>query len=139
MSPPPTQGTYRCTISWRLNSRGQAIPIQVKAINGGSWQFDAKHFLNIVNGKYRQKIEGVKPLPNPNLLCIFVLLRGRDLDGRDKDEFYLFPLSVLRAYTKKVYKPRTHSSKNPESTHCAISPKGLARYKDNWALLEATL
>ena len=98
------------------NGRGQAIPIQVKAINGGSWQFDAKHFLNIANGKDRQKIEGVKPLPESNLLCIFVLLKGRDKDGRDKDEFYLFPLSFLRNYTKKVYKPRTNSSKNPELT-----------------------
>jgi hypothetical protein len=26
---------------------GKAVPIQVKAINGGSWQFDAKRFLVI--------------------------------------------------------------------------------------------
>jgi hypothetical protein len=121
------------------NSSGQAIPIQVKAINGGSWQFDAKHYLNIVNGKDRQKIEGAKPLPNPNLLCIFVLLKRRDKDERDKDYFYLFPLSFLQEYTKRVYKPRTKSSKNPQSTHCAISPKDLTPYKDNWPLLEATL
>jgi hypothetical protein len=85
---------------------GQAIPIQVKAINGGSWQFDAKHYLNIVQGKDRQKIEGVKRLPNPELLCIFVLL-----NGRGNDEFYLFPLKHLQRYTKKVYKPRDKSSK----------------------------
>jgi hypothetical protein len=116
------------------NKSGQAIPIQVKAINGGSWQFDAKHYLNIVQDKDRQRIEGVKRLPNPELLCIFVLL-----NGRGNDEFYLFPLKHLQRYTKKVYKPRDKSSKNPTSTHCAIQPEQLTKYRENWKLLEATL
>ena len=116
------------------NIRGQAIPIQVKAINGGSWQFDAKHYLNIENANGEQVIQGAKRLPNPKLLCIFVLL-----NGRGKDEFYLFHLSFLSKYTKRVYRPRGRSSKNPKSTHCAISPKDLIRYTENWKLLETTL
>jgi hypothetical protein len=40
--------------------RGYALPIQVKAINGGSWQFTAETFLmvEIVDGE--QKIRGRK-------------------------------------------------------------------------------
>jgi hypothetical protein len=80
----------------------------------------------------RLAVEGTKRLLNPKLLCIFVLL-----NGRGKDEFYLFPLSFLQKYTKKIYKPRTKSSKNSKSTHCAILPKDLIHYKENWKLLEA--
>lgn len=116
------------------NSRGQAIPIQVKAINGGAWQFNADKFLDIevVNGN--QVVRGAKRLTNPRLLCIFV-----ELKGRGKDEFYLFPLNVLQKYTRRVYKPRGKGSKNPNSVHCAIWPKDLSRYKENWQLLQATL
>ena len=106
-------------------------PHSSEGINGGSWQFDAKHYLNIENASGEQVIQGAKRLPNPKLLCIFGLL-----NGRGKDEFYLFHLSFLSKYTKRVYRPRGRSSKNPKSTHCAISPKDLIRYKENWKLLE---
>jgi hypothetical protein len=116
------------------DSRGYATPVQVKAINGGSWQFSADSFLNIevVNGE--QVVKGTKKLLNPKLLCIFVLLIGRG-----KDEFYLFHLSDLQKYCVKVYRPRGQSSKNPDSRHSAVSPKEVSRFKDNWRLLESTL
>ncbi len=116
------------------DSRGHAIPIQVKAINGGSWQFSADAFLNIevVNGE--QVVKGTKKLLNPKLLCIFVLLIGRG-----KDEFYLFLLSDLQKHCVKVYKPRGQSSKNPDSRHCAVSPKEFSPFKENWKLLETAL
>lgn len=106
----------------------------MKAINGGSWQFSADTFLNIevVNGQ--QVINGTKKLLNPKLLCIFVLLIGRG-----KDEFYLFHLSDLQKHCVKVYKPRGQSSKNPDSRHCAVSPKEFSRFKENWKLLESAL
>ena len=39
------------------DKKGRAMPIQVKAINGPSWQFNAKSFLDIetVNGVQRVK------------------------------------------------------------------------------------
>jgi hypothetical protein len=116
------------------DTRGFSIPIQVKAINGGSWQFSADSYLNIevVNGE--QIVKGKKKLLNPNLICIFVLL----IDP-GKDEFYLFRVSDLQEYCAKVYKPRGQSSKNPDSRHCAVSPKKFSRFKENWKLLETTL
>ena len=116
------------------DSRGHAIPIQVKAINGGSWQFSADTFLNIevVNGE--QVVKGTTKLLNPNLLCVFVLLIGRG-----KDEFYLFRLSDLQKHCAKVYRPRGQSSRNPDSRHCAVSPKEFSRFKENWKLLESVL
>jgi hypothetical protein len=48
------------------DSRGYATPVQVKAINGGSWQFSADSFLNIevVNGE--QVVKGTKSCSTPS-------------------------------------------------------------------------
>jgi hypothetical protein len=113
--------------------RGYAIPIQVKAINGGSWQFSADTFLNIEVVKDEQVVKGTKKLLNPKLLCIFVRLVGPG-----KDEFYLFHLSDLQKHCAKVYKPRGQFSKKPDSRHCAVSPKQFSRFKENWDLLQNT-
>jgi hypothetical protein len=118
------------------DKRGHAIPIQVKAINGGSWQFQADQFLEIEfsDKTGKQEIKGRIKLLNPELLCIFVLLKGKG-----SDEFYIFRLRDLRNYCVRVYKPRGPGSKNPQSLHCAVSPKDLRRFRDNWALLESSL
>ena len=113
------------------DSDGHAVPVQVKAINGGSWQFSADAFLEIEFVDGQQVIKGRKQLANPDLLCIFVLL-----NGRGKDDFYLFHLSDLRDHCIKVYKPRGPSSINPDSRHCAVSPKEFAHFKENWKILK---
>jgi hypothetical protein len=102
------------------NAHGESIPVQVKAINGGSWQFSADTFLDIdvVNGD--QVVKGPKKLTNPKLLCIFVVL-----NSRGKDDFYLCHLSDLQKYCVKFYKPRGQSSKNPNSRHCAGNAEGV--------------
>jgi hypothetical protein len=116
------------------DSLGRTIPIQVKAINGGAWQFSADTFLDIEFVDGQQVVVGKKKLPNPELICIFVLLVGR---GRD--EFYLFRMRDLQEHCAAVYKPRGQSAKNPDSRHCAVTPKEFTRFKDNWKLLETTL
>ena len=65
--------------------------IQLKAINGGSWQYSADTLnVEVVNGE--QVVRGKKQLPNLKLLCIFVLL-----NGRGKDDFHLFHLSTCKS------------------------------------------
>ena len=110
------------------------MPVQVKAINGGSWQVRADTLLDIEFVGGQQVVKGTKPLSNPKLLCIFVLL-----NGPGKDEFYLFHLSDLQDYCFKVYKPRSQSSKNPDSRHCAVSPKEFSHFRDNWDILKRTM
>jgi hypothetical protein len=114
--------------------RGYAIPIQVKAINGGSWQFGADKFLQIEQPEGSvQQVLGRTVLLNPELVCIFVVLKGAGAD-----QFYIFQLRTLQDYCERIYKPRGPGSKNPTSLHCAISPRDLEQYQSNWALLETT-
>lgn len=116
------------------DSEGRAIPIQVKAIRGGSWQFSADQFLDIEFRDGQQTVRGRKTLIHPELLCAFVVLKEAGLD-----EFYLFRLCDLQDHCEQIYKPRGHGSRNPDSRHCAVSPKQFERFRDNWALLEEIL
>ena len=92
---------------------GHSLPLQVKTINGGSWQFDAKTFLEIEQQGDCQVVKGEKKLRNPDLVCVFVLLKPDE-----RDEFYIFPLrtladcsfivlSRLGKFTRKSIPPRT--------------------------------
>jgi hypothetical protein len=54
---------------------GYAVPVQVKAINGGSWHFSADKYLQIAAAEGRQKVLGRTTLLNQELVCIFVVLR----------------------------------------------------------------
>ena len=115
------------------DEKGHSIPVQVKAINGISWQFRVNSFLDIEIIDDVQQIKGQRKLNNPNLLCIFVLLSE---DG--KDEFFIFRLKDLQAFFLQNYKGGRRP-RNPQSMHCAIFPKDLAHFKDNWKLIEQAL
>jgi hypothetical protein len=109
---------------------GHSVPVQVKTIRGGSWQFDAKTFLEIEQQGDAQIVRGEKKLRNPDLVCVFVLL-----SPDERDEFYVFPLRVLQQYCAKIYsrgKPfpvEIKRVRNPESTHCAVRPQDWQEYR----------
>ena len=109
--------------------RGHAIPIQVKAINGFSWQFRADTFLDIQMVDGEQRIKGKRRLLNPDLLCILVLLKEDE-----NDVFYVLQLRDLQKHFLLTYKggrrPRT-----PESMHCAVRPTDLEAFLENWPLV----
>jgi hypothetical protein len=121
-----------------IDNRLKTIPIQVKTIRGGSWQFNGADFLTIEFDGKLQAITGKKKLTRPNLIYIFVILG----EGYGGDAFYLLEKRELqniiyrnyRAYLKKKGGMRP---KNPASTHCSVAPDDLAGFQDNWkALLE---
>lgn len=115
------------------DDKGNSIPVQVKAINGGSWQFSISKFLDVEIVDDIQYIKGEHKLANPNLVCVFV-----QLSVDEKDDFFIFQLRDLQEYFSKSYKGGRRS-KNPQSLHCAILPKDLERFRDNWALIEKSL
>jgi len=115
------------------DDEGHSIPVQVKAINGGSWQFHISKFLKIEILDDVQYVKGEQQLSNPNLVCIFVLL-----SDDEKDDFFIFCLRDLQIYFSKSYKGGRRK-KNPQSLHCAILPKDLEQFRNNWSLIEHTL
>lgn len=120
-----------------INDKREAIPVQVKTIRGGSWQFDGRKFLDIsISSGGIQAINGKKEIQNPDLICVFV-----KLVFRGKDEFYIFRLKDLQdiiyeGHTAWLSKHRGRRPRKPGSTHVSISPDALAKYRDNWKLLK---
>jgi hypothetical protein len=110
----------------------ETIPIQVKTITKGSWQFDAKTFLQISISNGTQTVKGRISLPNPDLICIFVRLREQN-----QDEFYICRVRDLQEiiygnYTKWLGKKKGKRPRNPISNHCAVSPDDLKDYEHKW-------
>jgi hypothetical protein len=62
---------------------GRSMPVQVKAINGPSWQFDATKFLKIEIEDGFQTVLGSRTDLYRDLVCVFVLLQEAGTD-----EFY---------------------------------------------------
>lgn len=114
------------------DQRGFTIPVQVKTINGGSWQYQADTFLEIEILDGFQHVRGRKPLLNPDLVCIFILLQKDE-----KDEFYVLSHHDLQQLTFERYKSRRRPKK-PDSLHCALWPRDLQDFRDRWQLISDT-
>jgi len=120
-----------------INEKLQAIPIQVKTITGGTWQFNADTFLDIKKTSNDiQMVKGKRKISNSELICIFVRLRDQNLD-----EFYIFRKKTLQDiiynnYTKYLSSKNGKRPKNPKSTHCAIKTDDLKDFRDNWDLIK---
>jgi hypothetical protein len=115
------------------DEKGHSIPVQVKAINGPSWQFQADTFLDIEILDDIQYVKGKRKLPNPNLICVFVLL-SKD----EKDEYFIFHSRGLQNTIYKNYKGGRRP-KNPQSLHCAVWPEQLEQFRDNWGIIKQAL
>ena len=109
---------------------GKSLPIQVKAINGPSWQFsNVKEYLEIEFEGKKQIVKGPSALTHPDLICVFILL-----NEYGNDEFYIFEKKFIQEYLLENYKSRQRP-KNYKSLHSAIYPKDLKKFKDNWSLI----
>jgi hypothetical protein len=112
-------------------ANGIAAPIQVKAINGTSWQFDARSFLDVTLTKNGQKVNGLNQDLDRKIICVFVIL-GKSLG---QDAFYIFRLGWLQDYFHSNYEGR-QPPKNIESFHCAIWKRNLEQHLEKWKVIE---
>jgi len=112
-------------------ANGISAPIQVKAINGISWQFDVRSFLDVIPTEKGQKVNGLKDL-NRKIICIFVVV-GKNLG---EDTFYIFQLGWLQDYFRSHYGEGRQLPKNIKSFHCAIWKKDLEQHLGKWEVIE---
>jgi len=107
---------------------GRAFPVQVKAINGPSWQFNAVSFLDIEIKDDYQTVLGARGDIDQSIVCVLVLLRAAGADT-----FFTLKVSDLQALLLQHYRGGKRP-KNPQSTHCALWPKHLVGF-EGWAAL----
>jgi len=120
---------------------GGHLPIQVKAINGTSWQFDMRRFVKITRAGQRQVIGQALPPPYPGLHVVLVALRG---PKRPVDRFFILRWAELRdlmVRCHREYLGKHHGvrPRNPDSFHAALSEGLLERFEQRWDILNAAI
>jgi len=113
-------------------ANGNSIPIQVKTIRGGKWQFSADKFVE-VRFDDKKQILGSKVVPRiPHLLCILVIATEYG-----KDRFYILEWEQLRDIAVSSYSAWLAAKdgvrpRNYKSLHCSVSPEQLAEFENQW-------
>lgn len=121
------------------NATGGHQAIQVKAINGGSWQFDVRTFANVsLDGSRQVMGEPIAPA-YPNLVCVFVRLRETGTD-----EFFVLMWETLRTIVIDAHRQflARHGGirpKKPDSYHTAVTPEMLGEHRNRWEVLTERL
>ena len=118
-----------------IDKNNKAIQIQVKTIRSGTWQLNARNYLDIDITEDGRQLIKKKACSNKDLIYIFI-----KLNENAKDDFYLIKLKDLQEIIFQGYKSYldSHNGKrprNPKSTHAGISKEQLNLSKDNWNLL----
>jgi len=111
---------------------GRSMPVQVKAINGPSWQFNAAKFLEIIIDDGFQTVLGPRKDVYRDLICVFVLLQTAG-----SDVFYTLTVRDLQKLLATKYRGGRRP-KNPQSTHCALWPEHLESFQ-GWTRLDNAL
>lgn len=120
--------------------KGSSCPIQVKAIKGGAWQFSIDKFVNITFDGNKQIIGERKPLPIPQLVCVFVIAAEK----YGEDQFFILEWSkvqdiLIEKYTRWLDSHGGVRPRKPDSLHCSIVQSDLRDYKDNWSMIKSRL
>jgi len=121
------------------NSAGRTLPIQVKTINGGSWQFTITQYADIRLVGRKQVFKKMLPSTMPRLVCVLVLL---DADGHDR--FFILPWRRLQFILVNGYRDylAAHGGKRPrkfQSFHSIVKVRQVARYENKWHIIERRL
>jgi len=108
-----------------------SVPVQVKATTGTSWQFDIRRFVNVHFDGKKQVVGDSLPV-SKDIICVLVALTRYGAD-----RFYVLSLKKLQKMLREGHcgylaKHGGVRPKKPDSFHCAIREKDLARYKDKW-------
>ena len=113
---------------------GGAVAIQVKAINGKTWQFDIRKFVKatLAEDEKHQVIGERESEPYPGLICVLVVL-----SGTGKDRFFVLKWKELQAILVRGYKAYLlkHGHvrpKAPASFHTALAIKDVEPFESKW-------
>lgn len=118
---------------------GGHVAIQVKAINGSTWQFDVRRFLKIHRQGQRQIPAGVVREPYPSLFCVLVAL-----SKNGSDRFFILSWRELRGIVAQGYQRylRKHGGirpKAPGSFHTALSIDTVSQFEGRWKMLSRSI
>ena len=120
---------------------GGHVPVQVKAVNGNTWQFNIRAFVDIDFQGECQVLGPKAPPPYPNLQVVLVALAN---GARDRDRFFILSWEQLRDLLADLHQQflAKHGGKRPKaphSLHVALPLDAVREFEDQWQVIEAAL
>lgn len=121
------------------DSKGSSIPIQVKTIRGGEWQFSIDKFVEVELEGKKQILGSKLNLRIPHLLYVLVLATDYG-----KDRFFILEWEQLRdiavsTYSKWLAEKDGIRPRSYRSLHCSVSPKQLLEFENQWSKITEKL
>ncbi|HEY7555290.1 MAG TPA: hypothetical protein VIH18_10835 [Candidatus Binatia bacterium] len=109
----------------------RSVLIQVKAVTGGSWQFDIRRFVDVRLEGDRQVVGALAPPVHSVAVVMVALSRTGD------DRFYILPWTKLQeiivtGYQNYLSRHGGIRPKRVDSFHCQITENDLLSFKDAW-------
>jgi len=113
---------------------GGHVAVQVKAINGLTWQFDVRKFLDVkLDGEAKRQILGApQPEPFPGLMCVLVVLKNAGQDRFFVLEWRELQQALIHAYSRYLSKHDFIRPRAPDSFHAAIAISDLELFENEW-------
>jgi hypothetical protein len=118
---------------------GGHVVVQVKAIAGASWQFNAKNFADIEMQGQQQIVRCERKEPYPNLVCVLVQLARADSGALDR--FYVLPWRdlcrvMVEGHKQYLAKHGGIRPRSPESMHQQLHPSQIEAWEGKWETLK---
>lgn len=113
------------------DSKFRSVLVQVKTVNGTSWQFDIRRFVDVrLDGK--KQIVGRRVTLSKEIVSVMVALSRYGVD-----RFYVLSLRALQDLLIKHHRKylEIHGGVRPkkyDSFHATVSEQELAPFKDAW-------
>jgi hypothetical protein len=113
------------------DQNGRSVPIQVKTIKGGTWQFAIDEFCEVSFDGDKQILGDRLQHRIPHLLHVMVVATEYK-----HDRFFVLEWEQLRDIAVGQYSAWLKSKggirpKNPKSLHCSVTPEDLREFEKN--------
>jgi hypothetical protein len=126
------------------NDELKTVPIQVKTSRGDNWPTTASLWIDIeIDDEKRKQIDlGNKPISNPNLIYVCVVLAEPDVGQQDR--FFILKKKDLQRICAKNYREWMDGinwlrPRNYKSLDNRYYIKNLLKYENNWDLVNKEL
>ena len=111
---------------------GGHVAVQVKAINGLTWQFDIRKFVDVQMDGKRQVVGRKNEEPFPDLICVPVVLYEIERDRFLILEWKELQDIVVRGYKAYLERHGGTRPKAPESFHTAVRITEVQSFENRW-------
>ncbi len=124
----------------------RSLPLQVKTARGGDWQTRADLWLEVELDEVAgtQQVVGMKVLPHPDLIYVYVWLDKNDPHMRSNDRFFILHARDVQQvvhddYVSYLQRKDGRRPRSPTSMMVALRREFMEPFEDRWDTIRQAL